>query len=376
MKRVYLDNAATTPLRKEVIEAMMSVLNDIYGNPSSSHAFGRSAKSIMESCRKQIASTFNASTSEIIFTSGGTEANNLIIQSTVKNLGVTHIITSRMEHHAVLHTVEALANSEKVKVSYVNSGQHGIDMEHLRVLLQSEDRTLVSLMHINNETGAILDLDVVGKLCKEHGTLFHSDTVQSIGHFNLDLQKIPLDFMTASAHKFHGPKGVGFVFIRKDSGLKPILFGGEQERGLRPGTEALHNILGLTEALKLGYSNLDEESNYIQELKLYFIESLKSEIPGVLINGDLDNSTYTIANMRFPATKSKGEMLQFQLDLKGIAVSRGSACQSGSTQVSHVLKELLTPEELLQPSLRFSFSVFNTKEEIDYTVDCLKELVS
>ena len=379
MKRVYLDNAATTPLRKEVSDVMMAVLTNSYGNPSSSHAFGRSAKAILESCRKQVASFFNISPAEIIFTSGGTEANNLILQSAIKNLGVKHLITSRVEHHAVLHTVEALAISEGIKVSYVDLINGAVNLEHLEALLQTKERTLVSLMHVNNETGTILNIDRVGVMCKEYGAWFHSDTVQSIGHFNLDLQKLPIDFITASAHKFHGPKGIGFVFVRKNSGVQPILFGGEQERGLRPGTEALHDIAGMTEALKLAIDAMNKEHEYIQGLKTYFVESLKRAIPEVVFNANSDTvgkTTATILNVRFPKLKSKGEMLQFQLDLKGIAVSRGSACQSGSAQVSHVLKEILTADELQQPSLRFSFSIFNTKDDVDYTIDVLKALAS
>ena len=379
MKRVYLDNAATTPLRKEVSDVMMAVLTNTYGNPSSSHAFGRSAKAVLESCRKQVASFFNISPAEIIFTSGGTEANNLILQSAIKNLGVKHLITSRVEHHAVLHTVEALAISEGIKVSYVDLINGAVNLEHLEALLQTKERTLVSLMHVNNETGTILNIDRVGVMCKEYGAWFHSDTVQSIGHFNLDLQKLPIDFITASAHKFHGPKGIGFVFVRKNSGVQPILFGGEQERGLRPGTEALHDIAGMTEALKLAIDAMNKEYEYIQGLKTYFVESLKRAIPEVVFNANSDTvgkTTATILNVRFPKLKSKGEMLQFQLDLKGIAVSRGSACQSGSAQVSHVLKEILTADELQQPSLRFSFSIFNTKDDVDYTIDVLKALAS
>ena len=379
MKRVYLDNAATTPLRKEVSDVMMAVLSNTYGNPSSSHAFGRSAKVVLESCRKQVASFFNISPAEIIFTSGGTEANNLILQSAIKNLGVKHLITSRVEHHAVLHTVEALAISEGIKVSYVDLINGAVNLEHLETLLQTQERTLVSLMHVNNETGTILNIDRVGAMCKEYGAWFHSDTVQSIGHFNLDLQKLPIDFITASAHKFHGPKGIGFVFVRKNSGVQPILFGGEQERGLRPGTEALHDIAGMTEALKLAIDAMNKEYEYIQGLKTYFVESLKRAIPEVVFNANSDTvgkTTATILNVRFPKLKSKGEMLQFQLDLKGIAVSRGSACQSGSAQVSHVLKEILTADELQQPSLRFSFSIFNTKDDVDYTIDVLKALAS
>ena len=270
--------------------------------------------------------------------------------------------------------MEAISN---IQVFYVNLKGGEIDFDHLEELLQSPKKILVSLMHVNNEVGTILDIERVARLCKDYGALFHSDTVQSVGHLPLNLQQIHADFIISSAHKFHGPKGVGFAFIRKDSGLKPILFGGEQERGLRPGTEALHNIAGLTEALKLSYSNLDVEKKYIKDLKAYFIEQLKENISDVQFNGvsdDLSKSTYTILNVRFPSLKAKGDMIQFQLDLKGIACSRGSACQSGSVQASHVLMEMLLQEELMQPSLRFSLSTFNTREEVDYVVKCLSEL--
>ena len=379
MNPVYFDNAATTPLRKEVVEAMTKVLNETFGNASSTHGYGRSSKAILESCRKQIATLFNVSAAEIIFTSGGTEANNFILQSAVESLGVEHIITSKVEHHAILHTAEALANSKKVEVSYVKLKEATIDFNHFEELLQSDKKTLVALMHINNEVGTILDIEKAAKLAKDFGALFHSDTVQSVGHLNLDLQQIPADFIISSAHKFHGPKGVGFAFIRKNSGLKPIFFGGEQERGYRPGTEALHNIVGLTEALKLSYSNLADEKTYILSLKTYFIEELKKHISDIQFNGlsdDLSKSSYTILNVRLPKTKVQGDMIQFQLDLKGIACSRGSACQSGSVQASHVLMELLSPEELQKPSIRFSLSSFNTREEVDYVVSTLKDLIN
>ena len=278
-----------------------------------------------------------------------------------------------------MHTVEALVATKGVEISYVKLKDSNIDFENFEELLQSNKKTLVALMHINNEVGTILDIERAAKLSKNYNALFHSDTVQSVGHLNLDLQQIPADFIISSAHKFHGPKGVGFAFVRKNSGLKPILFGGEQERGFRPGTEALHNIVGLTEALRISYSNLAEEKKYIESLKMYFIEELKKYIPDIQFNGlsdDLSKSSYTILNVRLPKTRVQGDMIQFQLDLKGIACSRGSACQSGSVQASHVLMELLSPEELNKSSIRFSLSSFNTQEEIDYVVTCLKDLIS
>ena len=380
MNHVYLDNAATTALRPEVIDRMTTVLQQNYGNASSTHSFGRSSKALLEQCRKNIAAYFNVSAAEIIFTSGGTEADNLALRSTVRDLGITEIITSRIEHHAVLHTAEQLQKEYGVELKYVNIDDCGlINYKHLEELLQSSKKAVVSLMHINNEIGNILDIEVVAKLCKTHNALFHTDSVQSVGHYKIDLKAIPIDFLAASAHKFHGPKGVGFCFVRKESGLKPLIFGGEQERGYRAGTESIHNIVGMDEALNIAYTNLDIEKKQVSGLKTYFIEQVKSNLPGVSFNGgceDTDNSTYTLVNVCLPIAPEKAPMLQFQLDLKGIACSKGSACQSGSNQQSHVLTAILDEDELKRPSVRFSFSIFNTKEELDYVVTVLKEFVN
>jgi cysteine desulfurase len=379
MGSIYLDNAATTQVRDEVIDTMASVLKSNYGNASSTHGFGRSSKSIIESCRKRIASHFNALASEIIFTSGGTEADNLVLKSAVKDLKVTHLITSKIEHHAVLHTVEQLAIDHNTKVSYVSILSDGsIDYNHLETLLKSSEKTLVSLMHINNEIGTILNLQKVADLCKSNDALFHSDSVQSVGHYHLDLQKIPIDFLAASAHKFHGPKGIGFVFIRKNSGLKPLIHGGMQERGVRAGTESIHDIVGLDASLALSYENLDIETNQVKSLKTYFVEQLKTHIEGVKFNGccsDFDKSTYTLVNVCLPVSEANAPMFLFQLDLKGIACSKGSACQSGSDKGSHVLTQILSEEDLKKPSIRFSFSIYNTKEEIDSVVETLQTLI-
>ncbi|WP_132703362.1 cysteine desulfurase family protein [Winogradskyella wandonensis] len=377
MKNIYLDSAATTQLRPEVIAKMTEVLQENYGNASSTHSFGRSAKSIMEQCRKNIAARLNVTASEIIFTSGGTEADNLALRSAVRDLGAVEIITSKIEHHAVLHTAEQLQKEYNITISFVQLDENGtVDYTHLESLLQTDGKKLVSLMHINNEIGNILDIKCVADLCKANNALFHTDTVQSVGHYHLDLQEIQVDFLAASAHKFHGPKGVGFCFIRKESGLKPLIFGGEQERGFRAGTESLHNIVGMDEALNIAYKHLEEERNYVKGLKQYFIDSLNTKLPGCHFNGyssDFQKSTYTLINVCLPLPADKALMLQFQLDLKGIACSKGSACQSGSSMASHVLTQVL-PEDLLQrPSVRFSFSKYNTKEEIDYVVDTLCE---
>jgi len=381
MKQVYLDNAATTAIRPKVIERMTQVMRESYGNASSTHSFGRSSKALLEQCRKNIASYFNVSASEIIFTSGGTEADNLALRSAVRDLGVTEIILSKIEHHAVLHTAEQLQKEYDVTLSFVDLDDCGvINYAHLETLLQSGNKTVVSLMHINNEIGNILDIERVGNLCKTYDALFHTDTVQSVGHYKIDLQTISIDFLAASAHKFHGPKGVGFCFVRKESGLKPLIFGGEQERGYRAGTESIHNIVGMDEALKIAYANLEEDKKYVSALKRYFIQQIKAHLPSASFNGSCDEeetkSTYTLVNVCLPIAPQKAPMLQFQLDLKGIACSKGSACQSGSNQQSHVLTEILNDEKLKQPSVRFSFSIYNTKEELDYVVTVLKEFVS
>jgi len=380
MENIYLDNAATTQIREEVIKRMQDALSNYYGNPSSTHAFGRTAKTAVESARKIIASQLNAHPSEIIFTSGGTEADNMILRSAVRDLGVKTIITSKIEHHAVLHTSEDLVKECGIVLKFVDLDAHGNpNLSHLEQLLQTNDsKKLVTLMHVNNEIGNLLPIDAVAKLCKANDTLFHSDTVQSIGHFEWDVQKTPIDFMVAAAHKFHGPKGVGFAFIRKNSGLKPLISGGAQERGYRAGTESVHNIVGLEEAFKLAYENLKDEKEYVTGLKKYFIDNITKNIPGVTFNGlsgDLEKSTYTLVNLCLPISQERALLLLFQLDIKGIACSKGSACQSGSDAGSHVLNEVLREEDLKKPSLRFSFSKYNTTKELDYAIGVLKEFV-
>jgi len=379
MEKIYFDNAATTKVRSEVISKMVSSLED-FGNPSSSHGFGRSAKNHIEQARKNIASYIGVKASEIIFTSGGTEADNLAINSAVRDLRVQHIITSKIEHHAVLHTIQEIEVLAKIKVSYVKLNDDGaIDYDDLTTLLKtSVEKTLVSLMHVNNEVGTILDIHRVGNLCKEHNALFHSDMVQSIGHLEVDFKDLNIDFTAVSAHKFHGPKGVGFAYIRKNSGLKPLIFGGEQERGYRAGTESVHNIVGMDEALRLAYKHLEEEKKYVSDIKNYFITALKKNIEGVKFNArcwDPQHCTYTLINVCLPIPKEKAAILLFHLDLKGIACSKGSACQSGSSMGSHVLTEILSDEDIQKPSIRFSFSKYNTKEEVDQVIFVLKEFI-
>ncbi len=379
-KRVYLDNAATTKVRPEVIEEMQDALANFYGNPSSTHSFGRSAKTAVETARKTIAKYLNAQPSEIVFTSGGTEADNMIMRCAVRDLGVETIITSKIEHHAVLHTAEDLEKEQGIALQFVAVDQYGSpDLKHLERLLEGDDsKKLVSLMHINNEVGTKIDIKKLAEICQRHGALLHSDTVQSIGHYEWDLQDIAIDFLTAAAHKFHGPKGIGFAFVRKNSGIKAFISGGSQERGFRGGTESFHNIVGLEKAFVAAYDHLEEERSYVTELKRYFIERIQAELPGVKFNGhsgDLEKSTYTLVNVCLPVDAQKALMLLFHLDIKGIACSKGSACQSGSDKGSHVLSELLAEEDLARPSLRFSFSKYNTKEELDYVIQVLKEFV-
>ncbi len=380
MKQVYFDSAATTKVRDEVVDKMTEVLRNSYGNPSSSHAFGRSSKSILEQIRKNIAKHLNVTAAEIVFTSGGTEADNLVLRSCVRDLEIKNIITSRIEHHAVLHTAEQLEKEYGTVIHFVDlDDKGGINLDHLEDLLISTEKSLVSLMHVNNEIGNLLDIKAVTELCKKYNVLFHSDTVQSVGHFELNLKEIPIDFLAVSAHKFHGPKGVGLVFIRKNSGLKPLIFGGEQERGFRAGTESLHNIIGLEQALNFAVENLSEESKYISGIKSYFIDRLKQEFKNIKFNGfsdHMDKSTYTMINVCLPVDPAKASTFLFQLDLKGIACSKGSACQSGSDKGSHVLEQILNEEDLRKPSVRFSFSKYNNKEEVDYVIDVLKELIS
>ncbi|UQD56487.1 cysteine desulfurase family protein [Flavobacterium sp. K5-23] len=374
MKKVYLDNASTTQIRPEVIQEMTKVMTEDFGNPSSTHGFGRNAKSVLELSRKTIAKNLNASAQEIIFTSCGTEANNWILRSAVKDLKVERIITSKIEHHAVLYTAQALQKEFDIQLDYVAIKPNGeIDITDLVELLSQGHKTLVSLMHVNNEIGTVLDLERVGVICKEHNALFHSDTVQSIGKTELDLQKLNVDFIVASAHKFHGPKGIGFAFVRKNSGLQPLFFGGEQEKGMRAGTEAVHQIAGIAKALEFSYANLNAERNHISELRRYLIETLEVEFPAFSING-VSDGFYNMVNVLLPFSDEKTAMILFHLDMKGIAVSRGSACQSGSIKASHVLAEMLSMEDLKKPSLRISFSHYNSKEDVDLLINALKSI--
>lgn len=372
MKKVYLDNAATTAIRPEVIAEMMKVMTEDFGNPSSTHSFGRHSKNILELSRKSIAKNLGATAQEIVFTSGGTEANNWILRSAIKDLKVERIISSKIEHHAVLHVIESLEKEFNIKVVFVNLRPSGdIDINHLVELLGENVPTLVSLMHVNNEIGTVLDLEMVGRICKQHAAYFHSDTVQSIGKMPFNLHETAIDFVSASAHKFHGPKGIGFLYARKGLIINPMLFGGEQEKGLRAGTESVHNIAGMAKALEMSYEHLEEEHARISSLRNYLIEQCQIHFPEFKINGNPEGF-YNIINILLPLPSEKTIMILFHLDMKGIAVSRGSACQSGSIKPSHVLAEILDEKEIKKPSLRISFSHYNTTEDVDYLIEALK----
>lgn len=373
MKNIYLDNAATTAMRQEVIDEIVKVMQDDYGNASSTHSYGRSAKVVIETSRKSIAKLLHCNAQEIIFTSSATEASNWILKSAVSDFAVTRIITSKVEHHATLYTAIALELATDVHVDYVTIFPDGsIDYTHLETLLCQDSKTLVALIHVNNETGVIADIEKIGNLCRQNNALFYCDTVQSIGKMEINLQELPVDFIVASAHKFHGPKGVGFTFVRKNLVLQPLFFGGEQEKGWRAGTEAVHQIAGMAKALEIAYEQLETETSFISELKSYCFQQLQSNFPDVKMNGS--NTLYTILNVLLPFSEAKTAMILFNLDIKGIAVSRGSACQSGSIKPSHVLAEMLTNDDLKKPSLRISFSHFNTKADIDAFIDGLKSI--
>jgi cysteine desulfurase len=377
MKPIYLDNASTTKIDIEVLDWMHISMQENFGNPSSTHQFGRKAKAAVETARKNIAKHFNVSAHEIIFTAGGTEADNLILNNAVLNLGVQRIITSKIEHHAVLHSCEFLQRTHSITLDFVRLDEFGSpDLKHLEELLSNSDnKTLVSLMYKNNQIGTVLPADEECDLCKKYNAFFHSDTVQAIGQYHLDLQKTSIDFMAASAHKFHGPKGGGFAFFKKGFGILPMFHGGDQERGARSSTENVHSILGMEKALEIASTNLENDKVYVENIKQYFIDELLKVSEQMQFNGhssDLGKSSYTILNARFPVNNS---MLLFSLDMAGIAVSGGSACQSGSNKGSHVLAEILKDEEADKTSVRFSFSKFTTTEEIDITILKIKELL-
>jgi len=376
MKHVYLDNAATTPMDNRVIEAMLPFMRGHYGNPSSVHSHGREVRSAIEKARKKVAELLHASPSEIFFTSGGTEADNTALVCSVESHHISHAITSPLEHHAVLHTLEMLAKKGKIQLSILDVNDKGeINMQHLESLLQANPKSLVSLMQGNNEIGNLNDLERIGTLARTYEAFFHSDTVQTMGHYAHDLSQLPVDALVAGAHKFHGPKGVGFLYVRKDKKIHPFILGGAQERNMRGGTENVIGIIGLAKALEISLEELASHRTHIEKIKSYFIEKLKQDIPGVSFNGcsaELNKSLYTVLNVSLPPSESNRGMLLFHLDLEGISASGGSACSSGATVGSHVLRALHHPAD--RDAVRFSFSRFTTIEEIDYTIEKLKAL--
>lgn len=372
---VYFDNAATTPLDPEVFEAMKPFMLEYFGNPSSIHAQGRRVRAGIESARKKVAELLNCTPGEIIFTSGGTEADNTILMGAVHTYGIRNIITSPIEHHAVLHTLEHLQAHSDTVIHFVNLEENGhVDMGHLETLLKTYGHAMISLMHANNEIGNLLDIEAVAALAEKYDAYFHSDTVQTMGHYRHDLKKLNVHGMTAAAHKFHGPKGVGFKFVRKDKKIVPLLFGGSQERNMRGGTENVYGIIGLAKALEIAYRDMDEHMRIVKGLKQRMIEKLRATIPGVSFHGDSDNlerSLYTVLNVSLPESE-ENNMLLFNLDLQGISASGGSACSSGATQGSHVLAALYPGSK--RGAVRFSFSKFNTEQEVDYVVEKLAAL--
>lgn len=372
--QVYLDNAATTPLDPLVIESMVEAMTKNYGNPSSIHAHGREVKTMVEKARKTVANLLKASPSEIFFTSGGTEADNMAIVRAIEAYGISHAITSPLEHHAVLHTLEELEKEGKIQLDLLKVDELGnLDIGQLEELLKSNPRTLVSIMHANNELGNLNDIKRISELCQQYGAIFHSDTVQTIGHYDHDLSDLKIDFITGAAHKFHGPKGVGFLYINGKNKIKPLIYGGAQERNMRGGTENVYGIVGLAKAMELCYENMETHRNHVQELKDYMKQQLIANFSDLAFNGlhDAENSLYTVLNVCLPPTPM-ADMLLFNLDIRGISASGGSACSSGSDIGSHVLRGICVDPQ--RPSVRFSFSKYNTKEEIDYVIQCLKEI--
>ena len=372
--RVYLDNAATTPLDPEVLKEMVKVMESNFGNPSSIHSHGREARALIERARKTVANLLHTSPAEIFFTSSGTEADNTAIRCGIVDHNITHAITSRLEHHAVLHTFEALEKAGIIKLSFVNIDDKGkVDYAHLEELLQNNPRSFVSLMHANNEIGTLTDIERVGDLCERYNAIYHCDTVQTMGHYAHDLSKLKVHFLVCAAHKLHGPKGVGFLHVNHRLKIKPLIYGGSQERNMRGGTENVYGIVGLAKALEMAYTEMEQHQQHIQGLKTYMMEQLIEQVPGVKFNGetDADKSLYTVLNVSFPDT-DMADMLLFNLDIAGISASGGSACSSGTDIGSHVLTAI--GASATRPSVRFSFSKYSTKEEVDYALAKIREL--
>lgn len=377
MSRIYFDNAATTALDPEVLEAMMPFLTEKFGNPSSVYSYGRETKMAIENARKSVARILNANPGEIFFTSGGTESTNTAIAAAIRDLGCKHIITSPLEHHATLHTVEYYAHTGQAELSFVKLTDKGhIDLQHLEELLAgSKVRSVVTLMHANNEIGNLLPIHTVGELCKKYDAIFHSDTVQTVGHYPFDLKNLYVHFLNGAAHKFHGPKGVGILYVNEHISIKPYLNGGSQERNMRAGTENLYGIVGFAKALELATARYEQDSAHIKGVKMYMAEQLQANFPDVKFNGDtFGNSLYTVLNVSFPMSE-RSDMLLFNMDMAGICVSGGSACTSGANSLSHVIRAISDGNTNDIVPIRFSFCKHNTKEDVDVVIAKLKELV-
>lgn len=375
MQRIYLDNAATTPLDPQVLEAMMPYLTEKFGNPSSIYSYGRETRLAIETARKLVARTLGAHPAEIFFTSGGTESSNTAITAAVRDLGCKHIISSPIEHHATLHSVEYLKQTGIASLNYVRLQADGhVDLSDLeQQLANAGKKCLVTLMHANNEIGNLLDIHAVGALCKQYNAIFHSDTVQTVGHYPFDLRNTPVHFITGAAHKFHGPKGVGLLYINENVQIHPFIHGGGQERNMRAGTENLYGIVGFAKALELATANYEKDSTAIAALKKYMAEQLTKQIPGVTFNGDaFGKSLYTVLNVSFPKTE-KSELILFNLDIAAICASGGSACTSGADQGSHVIRAINNDPNRI--AVRFSFSRHNSTDEIDTVVAKLREMI-
>jgi cysteine desulfurase len=373
--RIYFDNAATTQLDTEVLNAMMPYLTTHFGNPSSIYSYGRETRLAVENARKTVAKILGANPGEIFFTSGGTESSNMAICAAISDLGCERIITSPLEHHATLHTVEHLHKQKNIQLEFIKVLSNGhVDLNDLeRLLSSSNEKTLVTLMHANNEIGNITDINTVGELCKKYNAVFYSDTVQTVGHFPFNLHAMPVDFINGAAHKFHGPKGVGIIYVSEKNKIKPFIQGGSQERNMRAGTENIYGIVGFAKALELATRNHEQDKTYINGLKNYMIEKLCNEINNVTFNGDVNGcSLYTVLSVNFPKTE-KSELILFNLDINNICASGGSACTSGANANSHVISAINPDGECV--TVRFSFSKNNTKKEIDTVVEKLKELI-
>lgn len=375
MLRIYFDNAATTPLDPQVLEAMMPYLTNHFGNPSSIYSYGRETRLAVENARKTVAKILGAHPAEIFFTSGGTESNNTAINAAVEDLGCQHIISSVIEHHATTHVIEHLVKTGKATASFVKLLPNGhIDLDDLQLqLANANTKCLVSLMHANNEIGNMIDIHAVGNICNQYNAIFHSDTVQTVGHYPFNLRNTPVHFITGAAHKFHGPKGIGILYINENIKIKPFIHGGSQERNMRAGTENIYGIVGFAKALELATEHYEVESKYIGELKKYMYNQLLANIPNVSFNGDaLGSSLYAVLSVSLPKTV-KSEMILFNLDIHNICASGGSACTSGADIGSHVIRAINNNPD--QITIRFSFSKHNTKEEIDKVVSLLQTMI-